>query len=106
MAVHVQVTKFARNAATTFAPRASGPSKNPAYPGEPWAREVTEPVMQPCSQLKPCAWRASAPLVLGYQMPCSRSCRWSDQQRLCLAGSTLYKVFEWQAYISVVVRCL
>ena len=28
-----EVTKFARNAATTFAPRASGATKNPAYKG-------------------------------------------------------------------------
>lgn len=28
-----QVTKFARNAAQTFAPRASGAVKNPAYKG-------------------------------------------------------------------------
>jgi hypothetical protein len=28
-----QVTKFARSAATTFAPRASGATKNPAYKG-------------------------------------------------------------------------
>ena len=28
-----QVSKFARDAATTFAPRASGPSKNPAFKG-------------------------------------------------------------------------
>ena len=28
-----QVNKFARNAATTFAPRASGATKNPAYKG-------------------------------------------------------------------------
>jgi hypothetical protein len=28
-----EVSKFARNAATTFAPRPSGASKNPAYPG-------------------------------------------------------------------------
>lgn len=29
----LQVSKFARNTATTFAPRASGPSKNPAFQG-------------------------------------------------------------------------
>lgn len=29
-----EVSKFARNAATTFAPRASGATKNPAYKGE------------------------------------------------------------------------
>jgi len=52
-ALDKEVTKFARNAATTFAPRASGPSKNPAYP-----------------------------------------------------GSTLYKIFEWQAYLSIVVGAL
>jgi hypothetical protein len=28
-----EVTRLARNAATTFAPRASGASKNPAYKG-------------------------------------------------------------------------
>lgn len=36
----MQVSKFARDAATTFAPRASGPSKNPAFKGEE-GRHVT-----------------------------------------------------------------
>ncbi len=34
MNIHTQVTKFARSAAQTFAPRASGAVKNPAYKGE------------------------------------------------------------------------
>ncbi len=73
----MQVSQFARKTASTFAPRASG-KQNPAFKG------TCVPLRACCI---PCS-STSAPLLLTL---------------VTYAGSVLYSVFEWQAYLSVVV---
>lgn len=86
-----QVTKFARGAATTFAPRASGATRNPAYKGgASWV----------------CFYFLSAAVLLS-QCGCAATCRRPSAWK-CLtfsrrAGSALYTVFEVQAWVSLAV---
>ena len=95
----LQVNKFVRGTASTFAPRASGATgKNPAYPGK--------------ARLQWCDHWLAHHHVLHSSDQCrtfsSHSTEASPLQReqafLWLsAGSTLYTVFEVQAWVALVV---
>ena len=51
-----QVTKFARGAATTFAPRASGATRNPAYKGVA-NRDLLCVLLRLCCHAQEIKWR-------------------------------------------------